>query len=95
VKEQLGITRFSFQAETAVVRKTVHYFLMTTQQKTLTPQREEGLLAATWAPIDRALDLLAYETDKDIVGRARERLTGQPNPYRTRRRTRGPARIHT
>ena len=43
IKEQLGVTRFSFQAETATVRKTVHHFLMTTQQKKLTPQAEEGM----------------------------------------------------
>ncbi|HLD25793.1 MAG TPA: NUDIX domain-containing protein [Candidatus Andersenbacteria bacterium] len=99
VKGQLGVTRFSFQAEEALVRKTVHYFLMTTQQKTLTPQQEEGLLAATWAPIDEAIELLAYDTDKEIVGRAMERLTGvkmrrPPSRGRSLRRGEGP-HIHT
>ena len=78
IKEQLGVTRFSFQAETATVRKTVHYFLMTTQQKKLTPQAEEGLIDATWQPIDKAIEMLAYQTDKDIVARAGERLLGKP-----------------
>ena len=76
VKEQLGVTRYAFQAEEALVRKTVHYFLMETQQKKLTPQAEEGLIEAAWQPIDKAIAMLAYDTDKDIVERAMEKLTG-------------------
>lgn len=98
VKDQLGVTRFSFQAETALVSKTVHYFLMTTQQKVLTPQAEEGLLEARWFPIDEALKVLAYDTDQEIVARARERLLGsrpptnlKNNPSNSRRRP----RVHT
>lgn len=78
VKDELGVTRFTFQAEEALVKKTVHYFLMLTQQKQLTPQTEEGLLAAAWFPIDEAIQALAYDTDQMIVSRARERLTGKP-----------------
>lgn len=92
VKNQLGVSRFSFQAEDALVAKTVHYFLMTTQQKRLHPQQEEGLLAAAWFSIDDAIKALAYDTDQDIVRRARDVL------YPTRRpaERRGPrrARIH-
>ena len=101
VKEQLGITRYSFQAETALVRKTVHYFLMTTQQKKLTPQAEEGLIDATWQPIDRAIDMLAYDTDKQIVARARDRLLGKStrrpvhSPRTSTHSHLKPRRIHT
>jgi ADP-ribose pyrophosphatase YjhB (NUDIX family) len=80
MRDQLGITRYAFQAEEALVKKTVHYFLMTTQQKKLTPQAEEGLIDATWAPIDEAVSLLAYDTDQDIVAKARERLLGSLPP---------------
>lgn len=80
IKEQLGITRYSFQAEDALIRKTVHYFLMTTSQKRLTPQTEEYLIDAQWQPIDEAIDQLEYDTDKQIVAKAREKLTGQPAP---------------
>jgi ADP-ribose pyrophosphatase YjhB (NUDIX family) len=89
VKDQLGVTRFTFQAEEALVRKTVHYFLMETQQKKLTPQVEEGLIDAAWEPFDKAIALLTYDTDKDIVARAREKLTGIKAP---RARRRQPAR---
>lgn len=92
VKEQLGVTRYAFQAEEALVRKTVHYFLMTTQQKQLSPQKEEGLLDAVWRPFDDAVRLLAYDTDREIVARARERLTGIRRPPRPPRRA--ARRIH-
>lgn len=85
VKNELGVTRFKFQAETALVQKTVHYFLMMTQQKVLTPQAEEGLLEAKWFPIDEAIAALAYDTDQEIVARAQAILTG--------RRTKGAPKI--
>lgn len=104
VKNQLGVTRFKFQVEDAVVYKTVHYFLMTTQQKTLHPQAEEGLLEAAWFPLAEAVEKLEYDTDQDIVRRAAERITGvapaarrslpagrQTPPLRRRR----PPRVHT
>lgn len=92
IKDQLGVTKFTFQAEDALVRKTVHYFLMTTGQKTLVPQAEEGLLEAAWFPIDVAIKTLEYDTDQDIVLKAREKLTGEPLPAR-RSQVRAP-RIH-
>jgi ADP-ribose pyrophosphatase YjhB (NUDIX family) len=86
IKDQLGVSRFMFQAEEALVRKTVHYYLMTTQQKELTPQAEEGLLEAAWFPLDEAIQKLAYDTDRDIVRRAGLRLNvGQPQWRRTPR----------
>jgi len=97
VKDQLGITRFTFQAETALVKKTVHYFLMTTQQKKLIPQAEEGLIDAAWYPIDEAIAALEYDTDQDIVAKARQKLTGQSPPTRRHppRSSGKSLRIHT
>lgn len=76
IKDQLGTTRFAFQAETALVRKTVHYFLMTTNQVKLHPQAEEGMIDAAWFPIDIAIKTLEYDTDQDIVIKAKEKLMG-------------------
>ncbi|MEX2055252.1 MAG: NUDIX domain-containing protein [Candidatus Andersenbacteria bacterium] len=98
VKNQLGVTRFRFQVEDALVYKTVHYFLMITQQKTLTPQADEGLLEAAWFPIEEAIKALEYDTDQDIVQRALARVTGQA-PTRVRQQRPRPrsrrSRIHT
>lgn len=86
VKNQLGVTRFAFQAEDALVKKTVHYFLMVTQQKQLTPQTEEGMIDANWFSFAEAIKNLAYDTDQDIVAKAQSKLIGQvprrPAPHR-------------
>lgn len=96
VKDQLGVTRFKFQVEDAVVYKTVHYFLMTTQQKALLPQAEEGLLEAAWFPAAEAIKILEYDTDQDIVQRAVDRLAGRRSaPHRGARHQRRTPRVHT
>lgn len=96
VKDQLGVTRFSFQAEGTLVKKTVHYFLMITQQKQLTPQAAEGLIEANWFSFDEAIKNLAYDTDQMIVAKAKAKLTGQatPHPRHGRGPRRGYPRIH-
>ncbi len=99
IKNELGITRYRFQAENALVKKTVHYFLMTTGQHTLTAQAEEGLIDAAWFPIAKAIEVLAYDTDRDIVIRAQEQLLHpetQARPLTIRHRPRrNSLRIHT
>lgn len=95
VKDQLGVTRFTFQAEDAVVKKTVHYFLMLTQQKTLTPQEEEGLIDAAWYQIDEAIQQLEYDTDQDIVSRAQVKLTGKTSWKKPAPQKRRSPRLHT
>ncbi len=80
VREQLGITRFVFQAEEALVKKTVHYFLMTTENAQLQPQAEEGFSEAGWFPIGVAITMLEYDTDQDIVSKAQAILEGKPMP---------------
>jgi ADP-ribose pyrophosphatase YjhB (NUDIX family) len=78
VKDQLGVTRFAFQAEGALVKKTVHYFLMITNQKQLTPQAEEGMIDAGWFSFDDAIKNLAYDTDQEIVAKAQAKIIGGP-----------------
>lgn len=77
VREKLGNTRFVFQAEEALVKKTVHYFLMITEQVQLQPQAEEGFLEAGWFPIGLAITMLEYDTDQDIVAKAQAILEGR------------------
>lgn len=77
IKGPLGNTKFVFQAETALVKKTVHYFLMVTDQKELVPQAEEGFSEAGWFPIDVAITMLEYDTDQDIVRKGKHLLEGK------------------
>lgn len=84
LKEQLGTTRFVFQAEEALVKKTVHYYLMTTEQVELKPQEEEGFIDAGWFPIGVAITMLEYDTDQDIVAKAQVILEGKTSYVPTR-----------
>ena len=96
VRDQLGTARFSFQAEGTLVRKTVHYYLMITQQKTLHPQEEEYFLEAAWFPFNVAINMLEYDTDQKVVARAQEQITGRKAAVRgrTHERTSRGIRMH-
>ena len=55
---------------------------MTTSQKKLIPQAEEFFVDAAWFPIYVAITMLEYDTDQDIVAKAREKLTGEKAPIK-------------
>ena len=95
VKEQLGTTRFVFQAEQALVKKTVHYFLMVTTQQELHPQHEEGFLEAGWFPLGLASTMLEYDTDQNIVAKAQQILEGKPMPQKPFTKPHRSIRIHS
>lgn len=54
------------------VVKTVHHYLMEGLSERLTPQASEGFLEARWVPYRRALNLLAYPTDRSMVAKVVE-----------------------
>lgn len=95
VKEQLGTTRFVFQAEEALVKKTVHYYLMITEQVELKPQEEEGFIDAGWFPISVAITMLEYDTDQEIVAKAQMILEGKTTVIPKKKSSRRNIRIHS
>lgn len=95
VKEQLGTTRFVFQAEEVLVKKTVHYYLMTTEQVELKPQEEEGFVEAKWFPISVAITMLEYDTDQDIVAKAQIILEGKTSRIPKKQKSGRNIRIHS
>ncbi len=95
VKELLGTTRFVFQAEEALVKKTVHYYLMITEQVELKPQEEEGFIDAGWFPISVAITMLEYDTDQEIVAKAQMILEGKTTLIPKKKSSRRSIRIHS
>ncbi len=95
VREQLGTTRFVFQAEEALVKKTVHYYLMVTEQIELKPQEEEGFIDAGWFPISVAITMLEYDTDQEIVAKAQMILEGKTAGIPKKPSSRRSIRIHS
>ncbi|MDA1169375.1 MAG: NUDIX hydrolase [bacterium] len=95
VRQQLGTTQFVFQAEEALVKKTVHYYLMVTEQVALKPQEEEGFIDAGWFPIGVAITMLEYDTDQDIVAKAQIILEGKTTRIPKKQKSRRSIRIHS
>ncbi|MEK7499925.1 MAG: NUDIX hydrolase [Patescibacteria group bacterium] len=95
VRQQLGTTQFVFQAEETLVKKTVHYYLMVTQQVELMPQAEEGFIDAGWFPISIAITMLEYDTDQDIVAKAQIILEGKTSRIPKIQKSRRTIRIHS
>jgi 8-oxo-dGTP pyrophosphatase MutT (NUDIX family) len=64
---------FFLKDENAKCKKTVTYFLLeyiSGEPSDISPEVDE----ARWFPIDRALELLAYRSDRDILSMAKESL---------------------
>lgn len=82
VVADLGEERYYFfwRSEDTYYDKTVRYFLLEFQGGEETnPQAEEGFVACEWVPIDEAMDRIKYKETREVVRRAKERLTGETN----------------
>lgn len=49
------------------IHKIVHWYMMRSQDQRLKPQREEGFVEAKYIGIDRIVDLLKYDDEREIV----------------------------
>lgn len=82
VLHDLGQERYSFfwRTEDTVYDKTVHYYLLEfLGGEEVSPQREEGFVAAEWVTPEEALDRIKYKETREIVRRAQVTLGG-PEP---------------
>lgn len=50
-----------------LVHKTVFWFIMTACDFTLIPQKEEGFIEAKYHQIDKAINILKYDDEREIV----------------------------
>ncbi len=78
VVADLGEERYYFfwRSEDTYYDKTVRYFLLEFQGgEEASPQAEEGFVACDWVPLDEAMDRIKYKETREVVHRAKERLT--------------------
>lgn len=61
-----------FRFRGRLVHKICHYFLMESATATTSPQREEGITACNWLPLDDALSRISYENARGVLTRAAE-----------------------
>lgn len=58
--------------ENEIVSKTVHWFLMRSNNMECFPQRKEGFIDAMYVHIDKAKTLVRYDDEKKIIKRGLE-----------------------
>ncbi len=71
IEEELGIIEYSFFSREDRVRihKTVHFFLMQYTGGD-TADHDHEVTEARWLPVERALDVMTYPNEREIVRRA-------------------------
>lgn len=69
------------------IHKYCHFFLFESVDGEPCPQREEGITACEWHPLERALETLSYENARGVLKRAGEMVrtlvavgAGRPRP---------------
>jgi 8-oxo-dGTP pyrophosphatase MutT (NUDIX family) len=73
IEGDLGDTKYMYVWEDVRIRKTVHFFLMRCTGGNV-EDRDDEMEEIRWFPIERALKRAAYRGERDVLGRALERL---------------------
>lgn len=76
VRADLGPIDWHFRFRGKLIHKICHFFLMESENAATSPQREEGITACRWAPIDEALALISYANAREVLQRAAETVAG-------------------
>ena len=81
VEEETGLTALSLRGEIEtidwyfrfrgrLVHKVCHFYLIQSESAATSPQREEGITACRWLPLEEALELISYANARDVLKRA-------------------------
>ena len=75
---ELSTIDWHFRFRGKLIHKICHFFLMESENAETSPQREEGITACKWLPIDEALSLISYANAREVLQRAAETVGGAP-----------------
>ena len=78
VRGELSTIDWHFRFRGKLIHKICHFFLMESEIASTSPQREEGITACKWVPIDEALALISYANAREVLQRAAEMVGGAP-----------------
>jgi 8-oxo-dGTP diphosphatase len=70
--ERLDTIEWTFRARGATIRKTCHFFALTTAEARTRPLRKEGITACRWVPLDRGVRMLTYDNARGVLRGARD-----------------------
>lgn len=68
----IKVIDWHFRFRGKYIHKHCHFFLMESMAGEVVPQQEEGITAARWEPLDRALEVLSYDNARGVLKRAGE-----------------------
>lgn len=78
VRGALATIDWHFRFRGKLIHKICHFFLMETATARTSPQREEGITACKWVPINEALALISYANAREVLQRAAETVGAAP-----------------
>ena len=78
MRGELSTIDWHFRFRGKLIHKICHFFLMESEKANTSPQREEGITACKWVPIDEALALISYANAREVLQRAAETVGGAP-----------------
>jgi len=78
VRGELATIDWHFRFRGKLIHKVCHFFLMETSTAKTSPQREEGITACKWLPIEEALALISYANAREVLQRAAAMVGGAP-----------------
>ncbi|HEX6536165.1 MAG TPA: NUDIX hydrolase [Gemmatimonadaceae bacterium] len=89
VREETGLEMLSlrgaidtidwfFRFRGRLIHKVCHFYLMETTTAATSPQREEGITACRWVPLEEALSLISYENARAVLARAADMVADAP-----------------
>ncbi len=87
VAEETGLSGLSLRGEIdtidwyfrfrgRLIHKYCHFYLIESASEATCPQREEGITACRWLPLDEALEMISYANARDVLRRAAELMNG-------------------
>lgn len=75
VRAPLGKIEYWFVWEGVRVHKTVHFFLMDAVEEE-PARRDREMEEVRWFPLDRAAEVIGFESEREVVARAGAALAG-------------------
>jgi 8-oxo-dGTP pyrophosphatase MutT (NUDIX family) len=87
VAEETGLAELSLRGEIdtidwyfrfrgRLIHKFCHFYLIESAGEETCPQREEGITACRWLPLEEALEMISYANARDVLRRAAELMNG-------------------
>jgi 8-oxo-dGTP pyrophosphatase MutT (NUDIX family) len=67
-----------FRFRGKLIHKVCHFFLMFSEVERTRPQRDEGITACRWLPIDEARELISYGNAKEVLEHAYQKVVELP-----------------